>query len=112
MSQADSKSNTPKLSYAEPEKFDRPPAGWFPVAVMGSGDGRKWDWVGLMVDVDPDELKHCECTFPILFFVHPNEYRPVPGRKARQCYVPVPGKHRKEDAAWEAFLDAIAATLN
>jgi hypothetical protein len=39
--------------------IDRPPAGWFALAVMKAGSGRKWDWCALMIDVHPDELKHC-----------------------------------------------------
>ena len=40
------------------EYLDRPPAGWFALDVMKAGSGRKWDWVVLMIDVPPDELKH------------------------------------------------------
>src|ERR1700761_4670221 len=110
MSKADSKCTTPKLTATDPERFDRPPAGWFALAVMKAGNSRKWDWVGLMVDVDPDEMKHCECSFPALFWVNPSEYQPTTDRRVRQCYVPVPGKHRNEDAAWDALHDAIDAT--
>jgi hypothetical protein len=84
--------------------LDSPPPGcWFALAVLRK-DGRKWDWVALMVDVDPDDLENCE--FPALFYVHPKDYRPE-GRIARQCWVLVPGKHRNEDAAWEAIQDLI-----
>jgi hypothetical protein len=43
------------------EYLDRPPPGWFALNVAKAGDTRKWDWVGFLVDVDPDELKHCQC---------------------------------------------------
>jgi hypothetical protein len=109
MSQADTKITTPK--YVEPEKFDRPPAGWFALNVMRKGS-RKWDWVAIMVDVDPDDLKYCFCAFPAAFFINPNDWHPAEGRTARQCYVPVPGKHRNHDAAWDAFQDAVASSLN
>ena len=71
------------------EQFDRPPAGWFPLDVMKT-DGRKWDWVALMVDVDPDDLKYCTCDFPALFYVHPDEHRPGERGAARQCCVSIP----------------------
>jgi hypothetical protein len=112
MSEAASKTTTPSVRYVEPEKYDRPPAGWFALNVMRAGDGRKWDWVGLMVDVDPNELKYCLCDFPAAFFINPYDWHPAEGRKARQCYVPVPGKHRNQDAAWDALHDAIDASLN
>jgi hypothetical protein len=68
----------------EVTEFDRPPAGWFPLDVMKK-ESRKWDWVALMVDVDPENLKHCACNFPALFYVHPDEYCPAEGRAARQA---------------------------
>ena len=58
-----------------PEYLDRPAPGWFALDVMREKP-RKWDWVALMVDVDPDDLKHCACDFPALFYVHPADYRP------------------------------------
>jgi hypothetical protein len=96
----------------KPDTFDRPPPGWFALNVMKATEGRKWDWVALMVDVDPVNLKHCDCAFPALFFVDPNEWRPAEGRTAHQCYVTIPGKHRNAGAAWEAIQDAIEAALN
>ena len=57
------------------EYIDRPPAGWFALDVMRK-EARKWDWVALMVDVHPDDLKTCTCNFPALFYVHPKDYRP------------------------------------
>jgi hypothetical protein len=58
------------------EYLDRPPAGWFALDVMRK-EARKWDWVVLMVDVDPDDLKTCTCNFPALLCAHPKDYRPV-----------------------------------
>lgn len=57
------------------EYFDRPPLGWFALDVMRN-EARKRDWVALMVDVHPDDLKTCTCDFPALFYVHPKDYRP------------------------------------
>src|ERR1019366_6004612 len=74
-----------------------PPRGWFALDVMRR-KARKGDWSALMVDVDPDDLKNCACDFPALFYVHPKEYRPGV-RTARQCWVIIPGKHRKRHAA-------------
>jgi hypothetical protein len=39
-----------------PMLIDRPPPGWFVLSIMRT-EWRKWDWVALMVDVDPDD--HC-----------------------------------------------------
>ena len=69
---------------------------------------RKWDWVALMVDVHPDDLKTCHCDFPALFFIHPKDYRPE-SRTAHQCWVRVPGKQRNREVAWEALHDMMAA---
>ena len=62
---------------------DRPPSGWFALDVMRK-ESRKWDWVALMVDVHPDELKHCLFKTAFLY-VHPNEYRPDGSRTAREA---------------------------
>src|SRR5260370_15718088 len=86
--------------------LDRPSAGWFALDVMQK-ESRKWDWVALMVDVHPDELKHCLCKVAFLF-VHPNGYKPDGSRTAREAWVRVPGKHRDKDAAWDALEDMIA----
>jgi hypothetical protein len=51
------------------EYLDRSVPGWFALDVMRQKP-RKRDWVALMVDVDPDDLKHCACDFPALFYVH------------------------------------------
>ena len=85
------------------EYFDRPPSGWFVLSVMREKP-RKWEWVALMVDVHPDELKHCRCKIAFLY-VHPSEYRPDENRIAREAWVRIPGKHRNEDAAWDALQD-------
>jgi hypothetical protein len=69
------------------EYLDRPPAGWFVLDVMRSGE-RKRDWVALMVDVHPDDLKNCTCNF-------------------LQRWLRVPGKHRNRDAAWDALQNMI-----
>ena len=61
---------------------------------------RKWDWVALMIDVNPDDLKTCTCDFPALFYVHPKDYRPGQ-RRARQRWFHIPGKHKNKDAAWD-----------
>jgi hypothetical protein len=56
------------------EYLDRPPAGWFALAVMQK-EWRKWDWVALMIDVHPDDLD----------------------RTTRHSWVRIPGKHRNKD---------------
>lgn len=73
------------------EYRDRPPPGdWHVLDVMREKAG-KWDWVALMIDVDPDE--HCS----------------VYGRRAtHSAWVRVPGKHRNWDAAWDALADRLA----
>ncbi len=71
------------------ETLDRPPAGFFPLRVMRE-QWRKWDWVVLMIDV------------------HPDEFRLGEGRKAREAWVRIPGKHRNRDAAWAALENIIA----
>lgn len=91
------------------EYLDRPPAGeWFPLDVMPENehDRRSRSWIALMVDVEPDDLKHCYCKTAFLY-VHPNEYRPIEGRTAREAWVRVPGKHRNKKAAWGAIWDAL-----
>jgi hypothetical protein len=59
-----------------------------------------------MVDVDPNDLKHCLCKVAFLW-VHPDEYRPDGSRTAREAWVCVPGKHRNKEAAWNAVQDMI-----
>lgn len=81
--------------------IDQPPPGWFLVEVMRA-ESRKWDWVALVVDVHPDNLKNCTCDFPAAFYIDPKKYRPG-SHKVGQCWVRIPGKHRNRDAAWGAF---------
>ena len=68
------------------EELDRPPPGWFALDVMRKS--RTWDWVALMLDVDPEE--HCL------------------GRPGRGCWVRFPGKHKSRDAACDALQDMMA----
>jgi hypothetical protein len=51
------------------------------------GKGGRSDWVALMIDVHPDDLKRCFCKTAFLY-VHPNEYRPEAGRSAREASLP------------------------
>ena len=84
--------------------LDQPPAGWFPLDVVkNSGRGR--EWCALMIDVDPDELKHCHCKIAFLY-VHPDEYKPG-NRTAQEAWVRIPGKHRDKDAAWDALQELL-----
>ena len=46
-----------------------------------------------MIDVHPDDLKHCLCK--------------VDGRRAQEAWVRMPGKHRNKEAAWNAFQDML-----
>jgi hypothetical protein len=57
------------------EYLDRPPTGWFALNVMRRNK-RKWDWVALMVDVHPDDLKHCLCRTAFLY-VHRKNTSPM-----------------------------------
>ena len=90
-----------------PKPLDRPPPGWHALDVMKADDSRKWDWVAFMIDVHPNELKHCRCEMAWLY-VHPDEYRPNEGRTAREALVSVPGKHRNKQAAWVALQQMLA----
>ena len=67
-----------------------PPPGWFLLDVMRK-ESRKWDWVALMFDTDPESYPHGH---------------PPPGM--RTCWVRVPGKHRNHDAALGAFQAMMA----
>jgi hypothetical protein len=66
--------------------LDRLPPNLFVLDVMREKP-RKQDWVALMIDVHPDELKH--------------------RHMVREAWVRIPGKHRSRDAAWDAFQDMI-----
>lgn len=44
------------------EFLDHPPPDWHVLDVMKRGsNSRKWDWCALMIDVHPNDLKHCRC---------------------------------------------------
>lgn len=66
---------------------DRPPPGWFILAVMRRKK-RSRDWAALMVDIDPDSDNFRQATCP-----------------PRNCWVRIAGKHSCEDSAWEALQD-------
>jgi len=71
------------------EFSDRPPPGWFSLDVVRRAS-RKWDWVALMVEADPDlEIK--------------KRYRPIRG-----VWIQIPGKHRNLEAALLALEDMLA----
>jgi hypothetical protein len=74
--------------YPTPE-VNSSPVGWFVLEVMRIETG-KWDWVALMIDVDPDDLKKRSLW-----------------RTVRQCLVRL-GKHRSRDSAWECLDDMMA----
>jgi hypothetical protein len=44
------------VTFREPEHLDRLPPDWFALDVMPEKDGSR-NWVALLVDVDPDDLK-------------------------------------------------------
>jgi hypothetical protein len=58
---------------------DSPPAGWFVLDVMRR-EWRKWDWVALVIDVDPNE-RRSKCA-------------------TRSRWVEL-GKHKNRDDAWD-----------
>jgi hypothetical protein len=90
-----------------PKFLDRPRAGdWFVLDVMREAP-RKRTWVALMIDVHPDDLKHCFSKTAFLY-VHPKDYCPDRGRIAREAWVRIPGKHRDRDPAWNALEDFMA----
>jgi hypothetical protein len=91
------------LPYTPLEHLDRVPSGWFVLDVMKK-DARKWDWVALIADVELDDLKHYQCAFPALFFVHPKDYKPGL-RKVSRAWFRIPGKHKNRDLAWDALCD-------
>jgi hypothetical protein len=83
------------------EYLDRPAPGWFVLTVTREKP-RKWDWVALMIDVDPEDLKNCACDFPARFWIHPDDHRPG-HRVAHQRWLRIPGKHRNDESAWRAL---------
>jgi hypothetical protein len=58
-------------------EIDRPPSGWFALAVMRR-TCRGCEWVVFMVDVDPDT----------------DDFQVWGRRKVSERYVLIPGKHR------------------
>ena len=74
-------------------------------------DTRKWDWVALMVDVDPAQLRSCVCDFPARFYVPPADNLPE-GRPLQQCLFSIPGKHTNADGAWQAIHDLIGRGMH
>jgi hypothetical protein len=70
------------------EYLDWPEPGWFALGVMRR-KARKWDWVALMVDVDPDSADPDS----------PNNI----WERTRQRWLIIPGKHRNRDAACDAI---------
>jgi hypothetical protein len=85
--------------------LDHPPPDWFVLTVMRA-KRRGWDWVALMVDVDPDEMKGCSFSKGSVAFlwVDPYKHRPGP-RVVNECYVRVAGKHRSFEGAADALED-------
>jgi hypothetical protein len=73
------------------EYLDRPPAGWFVIAVMQKEKGGL-DWAALMANVHPDDLR--KGTFVRCGF--------------KDGWVSVPGNYRNRDAAWDALEQAMA----
>jgi hypothetical protein len=87
--------------------LDRLTDDWFPLDVMRA-EARKPDWVALMVDVHPDDLKTCRCEGPALLYVHPKDYRPG-DRTAHSRWFRVSDKYRSKDDAWDALERMIRA---
>jgi hypothetical protein len=73
------------------EFVNRPPAGWFVFDVMRE-NARTPNWVALMFDVDPDELRR----------------RPEKAATAREVWVRIAGKYRSRDSGWDALEDLMA----
>jgi len=73
------------------EYVDCCPPNWFVLDVMRE-KSRSRVWVALMIDVHPDDMQAL--------------YRE--GRRARECWVRIHGKHRDRDAAWDALQDTLA----
>jgi hypothetical protein len=69
------------------EYLDRPTPGWKAIDVFPA-KSRGWDWVALMIDVDPKALQ--------------DHYRPG-GRVPQQRWMRIRGKHRKRDRAYRAL---------
>jgi len=67
--------------------LDRPPPGWFVLAVNSSAEGSR-NWTALLVDVHPNA----------------DRFRRWPPREA---WFRVPGEHNNRNAAWEALEDVM-----
>jgi hypothetical protein len=101
------KATSQSKPFESPRLIDKPPTGWFALDVTKTGSARKWDWVALMIDVHPDDLKYCLCKIAWLY-VHPNDYQPDGSRTAQEAWVRIPGKHRTKAAAWDALQDLLS----
>jgi hypothetical protein len=90
------------------ETLDRAPPGWF-VVTLTRAKSRGWDWVALMVNVDPDEMKNCSFFRDSVSFlwINPSEHRPCP-RMVSECWVRIPGKHRSGESAERALEGKIS----
>ena len=88
------------------EYLDHLQPGWFALDVIRQ-KARQRNWVALLVDVHPDELKVCTCNFPALFYIRPKDYHPG-DRVAHQCWFLIPGKYKDRDAAWGALEELMA----
>ena len=63
------------LPYAPLEYLDRVPSGRFVLDVVRE-ENKRLHWVALVVNVELDEIKNCQCAFPALFYVDPKDYQP------------------------------------
>jgi hypothetical protein len=89
----------------DPQFVDHIPPNWFVLDVVQRAT--KGNWFALLIDVPPDDLKHCVVDYPALFHVHPKEYRPG-HRTANQCWVIIPGQHKSRNRAWDVIEDLMA----
>ncbi|MGA9947475.1 MAG: hypothetical protein WBQ24_04445 [Xanthobacteraceae bacterium] len=82
--------------------------GWF---VLDQAKAREKNWLALMIDVDPDELKNCICDLPALFYVRPIDH--LPGdRMVRQRWFRIPGRHLNKVMARDALQDMMATEVD
>jgi hypothetical protein len=80
--------------------------GWFVLDVM-QAKAREKNWLALMIDVDPEELKNCICDVPALFYVRAVDH--LPGdRRVRQRWFRIPGRHLSKKMARDALQDMMA----
>jgi hypothetical protein len=74
------------------EYLHRPPAGWFVLRVMRTDSKQgKRDWVALMMDKDPKEVRQSLGSSPY-----------------RSAWVRIPGKHSNRDDACDVLADLMA----